>query len=42
MQSFLTKYGSLNNVPRYSIYENGQIDSVCLDSEHKLKTSIGI
>ena len=42
MQSFSTNYGNLNNVPRYSIYENGNLDSVCLDSEHKLNTSIGI
>ena len=42
MQSFSTKYGILNNVTRYSIYENGQLDSLCLDSEHKLNTSIGI
>ncbi|SEW15993.1 toxin-antitoxin system YwqK family antitoxin [[Clostridium] fimetarium] len=42
MQSFSTKYGNLNNVTRYSLHENGQLDSLCLDSEHKLNTSIGI
>ena len=42
MHSFSTKYGTLNNVTRYSTYENGQLDSLCLDIEHELTTSIGI
>jgi len=42
MQNFSTKYGILKNVTRYAVYENGELDSLCLDSEHKLNTSIGI
>lgn len=42
MQSFLTKYGILDGADRYSTFENGQLESICLDREYKLNTSVGI
>jgi antitoxin component YwqK of YwqJK toxin-antitoxin module len=41
MNSFLTKYGNINDVSRYSTYANGALDSLCLDNEIEITTSIG-
>lgn len=41
MQRFSTNLGTLNDVSRFYTYENGELDSLCLDSEHKLHTSVG-
>ncbi|PYG87110.1 hypothetical protein LY28_02493 [Ruminiclostridium sufflavum DSM 19573] len=41
MDDLKTKYGILKGVSAYSTYENGQINSVCIESENKLDTLIG-
>lgn len=41
MNSFITKYGTINDVSRYSTYDNGALDSLCLDSEIKIATALG-
>jgi antitoxin component YwqK of YwqJK toxin-antitoxin module len=42
MNDFTTQYGILSGISRYSNYKNGQLDSLCLENENKIHTSIGI
>lgn len=42
MNNFITQYGLLNEISSYSTYESGQLDSLRLECDNKIETSIGI
>ncbi len=42
MNDFTTQYGILSEISSYSTHKNGQLDSLRLECENKLDTSIGI
>lgn len=42
MNNFTTQYGALSEISSYSTYKNGQLNSLRLECENKIDTSIGI